>query len=66
MPWSALAAALIAADCGTPLGYLDPGSGLRFNPPPGEVVQAEVLFLLVDERRHASREGVQRVVDGLA
>jgi voltage-gated potassium channel len=65
VPWSALASALIAADCGTPLGYLDPGGGLCVNPPPGEVVQASALYLLVDERQHASRQDVQHVVDGL-
>ena len=63
--WGTLASALIVADCGTPLGYLDSEGRLHVNPSPVEQVQAEVLYLLVDERQHASREDIQRVVNGL-
>ena len=63
--WAEVAAALIGADYGTPLGYADADGGLHINPAPNEPTRAQALFLLVDERQRVCRDAVQRLVDEL-
>ena len=61
-PWGALAARLLLAGLGTPLGFIDSDERIRTNPPADEEVEGEAIFVMVNHDRVATQQAIQEVV----
>lgn len=60
-PWGQLAARLLLAGLGTPLGYVDREGQIITNPPSNEEVDGDALFIMVNHDRIPELESIQKV-----
>jgi len=64
LPWCRVVSAVLEANFGTPIAYLDTDGHLHTNPAPSKPVSATALFVLVDDAQHPTSERIQAVLDG--
>ncbi|WP_334318375.1 ion channel [Methylorubrum extorquens] len=65
VPWLGIVPAVLAANFGTPIGYVDAQGQLHSNPPPQIRVTGEALFVLVDETQKPSGAALQKLIDNI-
>ena len=58
LTWSQIVAAVLDANFGTAIGYVDQTGSLHTNPPPSTVTSGQALFVLVDEAQTPTREAI--------
>ncbi len=63
LAWRAVVRAVLEANFGTPIGYADARGQPHSNPPPGSVVDAQAVFVLVDEVQTTTSEALQTLLD---
>lgn len=65
-PWGKLAARILLAGLGTPLGYVDGVGQIITNPPANEEVDGDALFIMVNHDRIPEQEHIQQAVSDVA
>ncbi len=66
LKWSDVVRSVIEANFGTALGYADAGGRLRANPPPGDVVHANALFVVVNDSQAPTAASIEAALNKLA
>ncbi|WP_426956490.1 ion channel [Muricoccus radiodurans] len=66
LPWCQVAFAVLQANFGTPIAYVDAQGQLRTNPPPMEKVALRAIFVMVDDSQHPTSDAIQTVLDRAA
>jgi voltage-gated potassium channel len=61
--WSRLVSAVLEANFGTPIAYMDTDGHLHTNPAPHKAFSAVALFVLVDDAQHPTEATIQAAVD---
>ena len=65
-PWGQLAARILMAGLGTPLGYVDRSGQIITNPHASEEVDGEALFIMVNHDRIPDHQQMQDVVSNVS
>jgi voltage-gated potassium channel len=65
-PWGQLAARILMAGLGTPLGYVDRSGQIITNPVASEDVDGEGLFIMVNHDRIPEHQQMQDVVSNVS